>query len=258
MQQLYYGMKGTMSDPGLYFDVDYLTTSLSAIDLKTKLCDNDYLVMAGYTTSEPGHVVVAYGYETAVPPQPYPMVYFMDPSLGHYEDYPYPVFRDMYLGWKESIVVKYYDPPDVPISDIRYFLIREQWPSDEGTTPLDFKLSADADPQIAALYVSDNPMGPARLFAVEEDILVEPYENTVLDYRREGYASYYYYYMDYSYGPFPELRPTVEVWGAQNNPRFLDGFDNRPEFDAPSNPTVSDVALDRGGGAEGSLGAFRR
>lgn len=242
-------LEAGMTDMHFVLDTEGL---LSDASIYTQTCDYGNYILV-YFEGEPsvqgdGHNVVVYGMTYNSPTGPAIDIYYMDPLNGTYEILYYNDFisHAVYKNWTHSIITSCYE--DVSVGDIQSFSVTE----DGNVINLDFLISGDANPnEKAAVYVSDNPYGPARIIEplVDYAILYPDTNHWVDSWRAYNRYDKYYYFLDYDYEPFPDVRTTsaTEVKAAINNPvDFFSGYPARPIHDSPDIINVSDYPCDLG------------
>lgn len=237
------------------FDVDFSPGTMRVSDLETQLCSSsdEIYVMAGFSGSPAagdGHEVVIYGVAGGDCPC---FVYYMDPYDGSvqyclYEEFVTGTFRD-YGPWVDCIAVKGYLPP-TGIGDIASFQVQLGYGFD---VDLNFSIYDTADPsEKAAVYITDNPLGPARLIsALVDTVVLLPQENHWLDRVQQWrglYNSDYYYFLDHDYEPFDSIRTFDSGLRAYyGNPiSYSLGYEGRLRFSPPESLMVRDVPCDFG------------
>jgi hypothetical protein len=237
-----------MGDAG--FDASLFSGFISESDLKYELCSLSKKFMVIYwgdqsQTPVVEHAMVVEGYD-----EDYGEVYYMDPNYSTIQSVPYSGFIWMpaYSGIECYIVSSSLLPTDdfirkVPVADIQSF----QASKENNQVRLDFVLSGANPNEEVAVYVSDNPLGPARLIPnLVGPVVTDPYPFTNTWYHQplaEGYK--YYYFLDAGVS-FSLLKPTTsdQVKAAAGNPVYFNN--TRVHYGAPSSVTVSDIPYDRG------------
>jgi hypothetical protein len=113
---------------------------------------------------------------------------------------------------------------------------------------LNFEIQGGADPnEYAAVYVADNPRGPALLIdALTNHAALMPNVNQWTDNLRLPPAGNYYYWLDYGRQPFAPRRSPNGLFPASNNPAFVSG-PARPQLDPPVIESLEDIPFDLGG-----------
>ncbi len=144
-------------------------------------------------------------------------------------------------SWDIDGLICYY--PIVSVGDIQSFDV-----SGSGhNANLSFEIQGGANPnEYAAVYVSDNPDGPARLIDVlTAHANLMPATNSWVDSYRLPPAGTYYYWLDYnSFPPVDFLRSPVGLYpGGSASVSGTGGV----SFDPPDITAVADVPFDLGG-----------
>lgn len=151
--------------------------------------------------------------------------------------------------------------PKVGISDINHFVYDSQ---DWQGIHLKYGISATADStDSAAVYVADNPTGPARLIPESvcvptRDNLNTPsyYEENNFTDQRGPWDDVYFYYLNHGPGPFERVMMPSDLFPLEGDSvswyypmcEILDPpYCDRPHLAPPDDVTVSDVPLDFGG-----------
>jgi hypothetical protein len=228
---------------GMGFDVDYESAgAMLEPAMIQNLCAMNYYIICCFQ----GHSVVAFGMDENYPYS----IYYMNPDFGGKVEYnTYSTFSagtvHGYGSWSASVIVKDYDP--TAIGDIRSFAAQ----LDGSNVRLTFEISEDADPaEKGAVYIADNPAGPARLIeTLVDSVVYSPLINVWYDqWRYEHDNDYYYYYLDHSYAPFAETRLPTELRDTREAPvYYCAGYcDPRPVLSPPEAVTVTDVPGDFG------------
>jgi len=148
-------------------------------------------------------------------------------------------------GLDQAAINCYYGP--VPVGDIQNFSVQ----GSSHNVNLSFEIQGGANPnEYAAVYVSDNPMGPARLIDLLTDhAVVMPDSNDWVDSYRLAPAGSYVYWLDYNaYPGVNVLRPPDGLypatgWGTVTGPA-------QPTIDPPDIYLASDAPYDLGGSIE--------
>ncbi len=140
-----------------------------------------------------------------------------------------------------NAVACYY--PSVAVSDIQSFDVTG---SGHNVT-LRFKVQELQGSSYAAVYVSDNALGPALLVdSLTAHPVALPDSNLWTDSLRLPPAGNYYCWLDYDTGPFAGKRSPVGLFPADSNPASITGT-SAVHFSPPSIISIADVPLDRGG-----------
>ncbi len=133
--------------------------------------------------------------------------------------------------------------PDVAVSDIQSF----DASSAGHNVALKFKVQELQNSPYAAVYVSDNALGPALLVdSLTAHPAALPDSNQWTDSLRLPPAGNYYYWLDYDTGPFAAKRSPVGLFPGDSNPASITGT-SAVHFSPPSIFSIADVPLDRGG-----------
>lgn len=185
-------------------------------------------------------------------------VYFMDPTDGVkrwvLHEWLVEGPNGMAGTWSNWFGVCDFDHGLVGIGDIGSFDYLAQ--TSDGVR-VSYRIQHTAEPDdSAAVYVSDNWYGPARLVRrsariPEIDDLVDPPEYNYFTHHVPGYIDQYYYFLIHGRGPFPDSLSPSELYANSTFPVFFDGdnhpgYIERPTLDPPSNLTALDVPLDDG------------
>jgi hypothetical protein len=193
------------------------------------------------------HMVVVYGMDTDG--YLYDQVHFMDPFDGEKKSTLAHSFINYgtagetldWGAWTYFIGVNGYLGPLVGIEHILSFGAQ----SDGTNVDLSFEIdpSAPSD-ELAGVYVSDNPVGPARLIENLVDIPFLGQVNEWTDSYRLQYADEYYYYLNHDSYCDGAMDPE-ELYAAPGNPELINGS-QRPSMLAPTNIQAVDNTIDRG------------
>jgi len=233
-------------------DCEYIANWISEGAFAEKVCTNSENILAIYCNAgQPdvvGHAVVTTGIDQGVGPS---LVSFMDPNYANivYRTYNSFTFNADYgCGISCSITSTSFAPSYdfldlVPVADIQSF----QATKNNSRVQLDFVLSGANPSEEVAVYISDNPLGPARIIPdLVGPAIMEPYPYTNTWYHYplvEGHK--YYYFLDAGISFAPQRPPTSEqVKAATGNPVYFNN--TRVHFGAPSCLTASDIPYDRG------------
>jgi hypothetical protein len=243
-------------------------TSEGADDVATLLCDG-YLLYSWFLRGGLYHAGVVYeidddgtgGFSTLSD------LWVMNPDEGtktstNYLFYFNPATNPLGV-WQLWMTVQSNPPscPKVAISDISAFYYDSQ---DWMGVHLKYCISATADStDSAAVYIADNPTGPARLIPesvtvpTRDDLNTPGYceENNFCD-QRGPWDDVYNYYLNHGPGPFQRVMMPSELFPLEGDSvswyypmcEILDPpYCDRPHLDAPDDVTASDVPLDFGG-----------
>jgi hypothetical protein len=134
------------------------------------------------------------------------------------------------------------DPPN-SVADVQSFELT----NDGHDVILEFEIQGGADPnEYAAVYVSDNPLGPALLIdALTAHAALMPGSNQWVDNLRLPPADQYYYWLDYDDQPFAAKRAPQELYPATNVPVFVSGT-SFTGFAPPTIVSIVDTPFDQG------------
>lgn len=136
----------------------------------------------------------------------------------------------------------YYAGNPNPVADIQSFSAT----GNGHNVNLTFAVQPSQGSQYAAVYVSDNPDGPANLVDVLTDNAVYlPEVNQVTDSYRLPPGGQYHYWLDFNYGPFPDRRDPFGLFAAAGS-AIVSGT-SRSHFASPGELLATDVPFDQGG-----------
>lgn len=134
--------------------------------------------------------------------------------------------------------------PSVAVGDIQSFGVQGAGHN----VNVSFTIQGGANPnEYAAVYVSDNPSGPARLIDVltaHANLL--PGTNSWVDSYRLAPPATYYYWLDYNSLPPADLLRSPDDLYAAGSPATVTGSGGA-SFDPPDITDVTDVPFDLGG-----------
>ena len=225
---------------------------MTNFELIVNICNQEYVVCTFESTVAHACVIWKVFYDSADPNDN--MIFLNNPALNFMETASYSsILSGSIYGvpgaWSGQIRTTGFSPPYVDISDIAAFTYTGY--QDIYGMEMEYRLALDANlADSLALYVSDNPYGPARLIRGHVR-LPSSYVGTITS-ARWPYESDYYYFLDFNSGPFQLVRSPLELYANWDNPVWWDegipGMNPpRPVFDAPSNVAITDVPLDDGG-----------
>ena len=144
--------------------------------------------------------------------------------------------------WVAYTCTWYYAGYTTSVADIQSFAVA----GSQHDVNLTFAIQPAQGPQSAAVYVSDNPEGPARLINVLTGPAVYlPQINNKIDSYRLPPGDQYYYWLDFDYGPFADRRYPLGLFAASGN-AVVSGSP-RIQFAPPGSPVATDVPFDQGG-----------
>jgi hypothetical protein len=193
-------------------------------------------------------------------------VWYMDPGQGvlrrrDAREMPSGATNGINKDWQQFFRVTEFTPTWVGISDVHHFVYDSQ---DWMGLHLKYGISATANPaDSAAVYIANNPMGPARL--IPESVKVPTLDdlNTPMFFEENNFYhqagpwdDVYFYYLNHGPGPFKRLLMPSDLFPLEGDSVSWDYpecsypdtlYCDRPHLDAPENVAASDVPLDFGG-----------
>jgi FlgD Ig-like domain len=224
-----------------------ILNALTATGLRDLICGGTPVVACfGTVTSgmASGHVGTIHSVDDTGPSDEWKFG-AMDPARGELG----PVYVNLLNGafpggtWFKTLPVSWVDCFDVSVGDIQDF----DATGNGHDVDLKFKVQELQNSPYAAVYVSDNALGPALLVdSLTAHPAALPDSNLWTDSLRLPPAGNYYYWLDYDTGPFAGKRSPVGLFPADSNPASITGT-SAVHFSPPSITSITDVPLDRGG-----------